>query len=245
MVNRLIIDEPGRGTWNMAVDEALFQSGAVDSSVLRLYQWSEPTLSLGYFQRAADRVAHAASRTLPIVRRSTGGGAIVHDRELTYSLITQLIDERPSRPRQLMAKVHESLVDLLKEMGINGQICGRSEVEAGTAEPFLCFLRHTAGDILIGSHKVVGSAQRRHRRILLQHGSILLGRSAGAPELSGISEISRSNLAACSLIEAWPKRLEAIFSAPWKSSGLSSNEYHLAEKIEAERFDNDRWNLKR
>src|SRR5882724_9809402 len=84
---RLIIDPPAHGAWNMAVDEALLESAAVDGiATLRLYQWSEPTLSLGYFQPAADRQTHPASRECPLVRRASGGGAILHDRELTYSL---------------------------------------------------------------------------------------------------------------------------------------------------------------
>ena len=71
----------------MGVDEALLMD-AVENGVatLRFYQWSEPTLSLGYFQRYADREQHTASRNCAVVRRQTGGGAILHDRELTYSL---------------------------------------------------------------------------------------------------------------------------------------------------------------
>jgi len=84
---RLIVDRPAPGAWNMAVDEALLDA-AVEQGVaaLRFYQWSEPTLSLGYFQRHADRDSHAASHDCTLVRRQSGGGAILHDRELTYSL---------------------------------------------------------------------------------------------------------------------------------------------------------------
>jgi hypothetical protein len=85
---RLIIDPPQNGAWNMAVDEALLLDAIEDgSATLRFYQWSEPTLSLGYFQRYADRNQHHASRNCAIVRRQSGGGAILHDRELTYSLV--------------------------------------------------------------------------------------------------------------------------------------------------------------
>ena len=71
----------------MAVDEALLLDAAENGiATLRFYEWSEPTLSLGYFQRYDDRYSHAASRDCAIVRRQTGGGAILHDRELTYSL---------------------------------------------------------------------------------------------------------------------------------------------------------------
>jgi lipoate-protein ligase A len=245
MVNRLIVDAPASGAWNMAVDEALFQSASSDGGlVLRLYQWSEPTLSLGYFQRAAERDLHVASRDLPLVRRSTGGGAIIHDHELTYSLIAQLPNERPSGPRLMMARVHESLVGLLVEMHIPARICDNSTEDRD--EPFLCFSRHTAGDILVGKDKVVGSAQRRQRRILLQHGSILLRRSLGAPELPGINDLAaESGCSVEALIEAWPKRLHDLISGPWTTSQLTVDERELAGKIELERFENQRWNLKR
>ena len=84
---RLFVDPPCPGSWNMAVDEALLEAAvAGGDATLRLYQWSEPTLSLGYFQRYDDRNRHDASRDCAVVRRQSGGGAILHDRELTYSL---------------------------------------------------------------------------------------------------------------------------------------------------------------
>ena len=80
---RLIIDSPAEGAWNMAVDEALLDScSRTGMPTLRFYQWSKATLSLGYFQRHRDREQHVASRDCPLVRRSTGGRAIIHDQEL-------------------------------------------------------------------------------------------------------------------------------------------------------------------
>ena len=88
IICRLIVDPPAPGAWNMAVDEALFEQAAkFGTPTLRFYQWSEPTLSLGYFQNYDDRRSHAASLGTAAVRRTTGGGAILHDQELTYSLV--------------------------------------------------------------------------------------------------------------------------------------------------------------
>ena len=85
---RLIIDSAGDGIWNMSVDEALLQSAAHESFVptLRFYQWDKPTLSLGYFQQYEERSQHTSSNQCPVVRRSTGGGAILHHHELPIAL---------------------------------------------------------------------------------------------------------------------------------------------------------------
>ena len=87
MQGRIIDLATGSAPWNMAVDQALLES--VDKTqvpVIRFYQWESPALSLGYFQKMADRELHPASRDADCVRRATGGGAILHDRELTYSV---------------------------------------------------------------------------------------------------------------------------------------------------------------
>src|SRR5687767_3136581 len=108
---RLLIDLPASGAWNMAVDEVLLETAAAGGgAALRLYAWEAPTLSLGYFQAAADRTQHSASQECPLVRRSSGGGAIVHDQELTYSLA--LPQHGPHKPSaaELYDLVHESLV---------------------------------------------------------------------------------------------------------------------------------------
>ena len=88
---RQILSEPTDGASNMALDEALLESAAAAGAnvrpTLRIYGWPRPTLSLGYFQRAADREMHEASGECDLVRRPSGGGAILHDRELTYALV--------------------------------------------------------------------------------------------------------------------------------------------------------------
>ncbi len=190
---RVLHDPPLDGPTNMARDEALMAHvGAAESPpTLRLYEWAPPTISLGYFQRYAEYESLASpAGTLPIVRRLTGGGAILHDQELTYSLTLpaahSLVSNKPNRLYEL---AHDAIIACLASLGITasrglqpartgaqGHSPGTAPAEAGSARgPFFCFVRRHAYDVLIGPEKVAGSAQRRTRNALLQHGSIILG----------------------------------------------------------------------
>ena len=188
---QLIIDPPGAGSWNMAVDECLLAAAADEGlAALRFYQWKEPTLSLGYFQSYDDRRHHPASAPCPVVRRQSGGGAILHDCELTYSLTMPSGHQLARDAQQLYSAVHQTLASALKTFGVPTRIRDVPEEAEQPEEPFLCFLRRGHGDLLWMSTdssrstavKIAGSAQRRRRGALLQHGSVLLGRSPAAPE---------------------------------------------------------------
>ena len=219
----------------MAVDEALLEAAAAGgSAVLRLYQWTPATLSLGYFQAAADRQSHAPSLDCPLVRRASGGGAILHDRELTYSVILRQAASQAHTATALYNSVHGSLVAALAEFGVGARMhCpteGCSEPSTTpSGEPFLCFQRRSRGDILCGQHKIVGSAQRRRRGAVLQHGSILLACSPHAPELPGVAELTGEGPTAAALIAAWIPRFEAAFSAricDWTLSASAESRAH-------------------
>jgi lipoate-protein ligase A len=119
----LLIDPPQDGLTNMAVDEALLAMAAAGElgPVLRFYQWSPATLSLGYFQRYAERAAHPASAACDVVRRASGGGAILHDRELTYSLVLPAGHPLAARAEPLYRAVHQALIDVLAERGFDAR----------------------------------------------------------------------------------------------------------------------------
>lgn len=256
---RLIVDPPARGVWNMAVDEALLESAAGGGpATLRFYAWSEPTLSLGYFQAVADRGQHAASRSCPLVRRASGGGAILHDRELTYSIAMPLASRFGRGADSLYAQVHGALIETLAGAGVPA-ILYAAENAAGeralSALPFLCFERRSAGDVIAGettageavrfAHKVAGSAQRRQRGALLQHGSILLARSPQAPELPGIADLAGVVLAAGDLVDMWTPRLLAALGATGERDTLSASEQSLAASLAEGRFGSRAWETRR
>jgi lipoate-protein ligase A len=242
---RLIIDAPAPGAWNMAVDEALFRSVAAGQPpTLRLYRWSEPTLSLGYFQSAEERASHGPSRSLTLVRRATGGGAIVHDVELTYSLTLGLSQDRPAVARQILAAVHESLASCLHRLAVPVRLWTESMAGEG-AEPFLCFRRRTAGDLVLDDYKIAGSAQRRYRFALLQHGSILLRRSMAAPELPGIEDLRPLSAVRELLVNCWPGGVARALDLRFEPAVLTATELELAEEFVTRRFAARWWNEKR
>ena len=247
---RLLIDPPAGGAWNMAVDEALLESAAAEGiATLRFYQWAPATLSLGYFQAAADRRQHAASQDCPLVRRASGGGAILHDCELTYSIALPQ-DAARSSATALYERCHESLVEALAQLGASAALyrlpvgCDAT-LRQNAAEAFLCFQRRTCGDIVLGNWKIAGSAQRRRRGAVLQHGSILLGRSSFAPELPGIRELFGQAFSADSVIDAWLPRLAARLALAPQRGELGERQARRARELVAERFGADRFTQQR
>ena len=108
----------------MAVDQVLLEWSAEQRSCCwRFYGWREPTLSLGYFQRYEERLQHPPSRDCPAVRRLTGGGDIVHDGELTYSLVVPGEHPLAARRDLLYETVHTSLIRALADLGVSATIC--------------------------------------------------------------------------------------------------------------------------
>ncbi len=243
---RLILDAPAAGDWNMAVDEALLMSaGQVGQVTLRFYGWQAPTLSLGYFQPHAQRDSHAASRACPVVRRGTGGGAIVHDRELTYSFVAPIDDRLSADVEQLYYAFHETLLAALATWGVLAELCVTPTKLTRDAEPFLCFQRRSAGDVLLRTHKIGGSAQRRHYGAVLQHGSVLLAQSQAAPELPGIREIADTNPTALDLISLGRPRLAERLDLTLAEGVLSPAELAQSQALLGQRFANRDWTLKR
>lgn len=163
----------------MAADQALLEAVGAGTSppTLRFYRWDPPTISLGYFQKYADYQAlPPPAGDLAVVRRQTGGGAILHDRELTYSLTLPLDHALlTGGPNALYELAHDVIIDCLANAGVQAwRGCPTDDSTAGRG-PFFCFARRHALDLLVGDQKIVGSAQRRTQTAVLQHGSIILG----------------------------------------------------------------------
>ncbi|MDD3654059.1 MAG: lipoate--protein ligase family protein [Desulfotomaculaceae bacterium] len=175
---RLIDSGPGEPSWNMAVDEALVTRHARGESppVLRLYSWSPPALSLGYFQKM-NGIRFDALERLGIVpiRRSTGGRAVLHYGDLTYSLAVSLGQDVPPGLVDSFRYLCQGLLNAFTSLGIEARL-GSERLKRPF--PAACFAVATPGDITWHGRKFVGSAQRRFDSTILQHGSILI-RSQG------------------------------------------------------------------
>jgi lipoate-protein ligase A len=182
---RVIIDPPSSAGYNMAVDEALADAcrQGLGGPTLRLYAWDRPSISLGYFQRAEQIVDLDRCRTagVPVVRRTTGGRAVIHHRELTYSFVAPVPHARfPPTIRGTYDVIARALVAGLADLGVGVESHAReprrARLDAGSP---LCFESISRYELTLRGRKVIGSAQRRWQRGFLQHGSLIL---APAPE---------------------------------------------------------------
>jgi lipoate-protein ligase A len=199
----------------MAIDEALLRE--VREPVLRIYEWSVPALSLGYFQPAALAKEH------PFVRRYTGGGLVDHAHDITYTLV--LPRAHPwmelSAPESYR-HIHLGVQAALAACGIESELTPA----AHAVESDACFAKPVRFDIVAAESKLSGAAQRRTREGLLHQGSILLPDPARNADLRG------------AFAAAFAARLELAMSP----GDLTAEETARAADLERERYATDAWN---
>jgi lipoyl(octanoyl) transferase len=204
---RLLVTAPLDGAANMALDEALLLSRLAGEGppTLRFFSWDPPTLSLGYGQPLDGRVdlAAAAQLGLGVVRRPTGGSAILHegpDLELTYSVTAAAGDFEGAD--DLLATYQ--WIGRALEAGLNALGAPVAMVSVQPSDPrsmpAFCFARTGSYELEAGGRKVVGSAQRRQAAGFLQHGAVMLG--ADPARLARVFPSSRDPLAGMTTLEA-------------------------------------------
>ncbi|PKM79722.1 MAG: octanoyltransferase [Firmicutes bacterium HGW-Firmicutes-14] len=173
---RLVISGPADGAANMAVDEAIMNAvrQGIAPPTIRLYQWSPPAVSLGYFQSLEKEIDLAACKEagVDVVRRLTGGRAVLHQSELTYSVTAP---EENSKIRgsvlQSYLAISRGLVKGLSLLGVEAELSeGKKRSGFNSAA---CFDAPSWYEMVVNGKKLVGSAQTRRNRCLLQHGSML------------------------------------------------------------------------
>jgi len=243
---RLIESRFGDACWNMAVDEALlthFAPGPWDG-VLRIYGWKPPAISLGYFQSVEPPAGSesACGGRLPTVRRLTGGGAIVHGNDLTYSVCVPVkgLSGRQASLR-LYADMNRATVKALALLGVAAHERGAGRREVPDA-PFLCFARESAYDVVVRGAKVAGGAQRRRRGVILQQGSIALSDDGTAPGMTSVAAALGRSASFAEVRQALTEAVQRAFGVELVSSDLTAPEQRTAAKLARDKYPSDAWN---
>ena len=250
---RLVVSPAASGPWNMALDQALVESLAAGqrAPTLRFYTWARPTLSIGYAQPIANvDLQTAAASGVSVVRRRTGGQAILHDDELTYALAlprahalagSGIIDSYAALSQGLLAGL-----DLL---GVRAEI-GRWSPPAGQQVDDICFASPSGHEILAAGRKIVASAQCRLKGAVLQHGSIVLSHNADVYRLFGLSfRRPPDGLRAClagpvtvgALIQVFAQGFATALNVDLTPADPSSVEDTRTQKLVRVRYADDDW----
>ncbi|CAN5531974.1 lipoate--protein ligase family protein [soil metagenome] len=230
------------GPEQMARDDVILEYAAKGEASLRFYTWNAPTLSLGYFQKACERGSSALT-ALPWLRRATGGDAILHgDGDITYSLALPA-DATWHDGEPWICRFHKLLRTVFDKQGVQSKVvvCG----EEATLAPTLCFQHQTVGDLLVNGVKVVGSAQRKSRGALLQHGTIRLRSSMRVPELPGILELTGVTLTLEKIEAGVTTRLLTELGWSLELVNWTDEDLIRAKEIGSERYGSAEWNSKR
>lgn len=227
---RVIIEtEPNPGDWNMAVDESLLETAiSCDIATLRWYSWKEPTVSLGYFQKPDDLKRDPVLSQLPAVRRLSGGGAILHDDEVTYSVSLPASQRLFHQPHELYDIVHMGVTAGLKEAGFPVEFRGTTLKRLD--EPLMCFQRQDSHDIVLRGRKVLGSAQRRRRGAILQHGSLIRSASPLAPDLPGLKDMCQREIPR-DLVQTLANHVAGSIAESWAYSPLTVSEIETSSRF--------------
>ncbi len=258
----------GTGAWNMAVDEALALEAAQApaSPTLRVFAWQPPCISLGYHQKLEDiDRARCAADGVDVVRRPTGGRAILHDEELTYSVVipaaSPLYCQDTLQTYELISK---ALVVGLNNLGVNARFerARESSNDYRRGEFSVpCFSSSVRNEVLWQGRKLVGSAQRRFEGAVLQHGSILLGPAhlrlvdylAGLTEeqraryrdylrqrTAAVDEIAGRGISFAEMAEALARGFAEVFDIALVAGELTDKEMARAEELLAKYRDPSR-----
>ncbi|MCC7528031.1 MAG: lipoate--protein ligase family protein [Candidatus Melainabacteria bacterium] len=261
---RLIDFQSFDGATNMAVDEAILDAHieGVVPPTLRFYGWAPPAVSIGYGQKLPDKARQKiVALGFDVVRRPTGGRAVLHLDELTYSFVGSNVDSGKLLGLGVIEsykKICQALIAGFRHLSVNVEI---GEGQTAARQIHDCFTATTTADLHYQGKKIVGSAQLRRHDALLQHGSILLCQdqnlmgelltgkdsttASRAPEGSrhaNLFEITGIVVSASELIPAFKRGFEETFSVELFAGELSDVEWLKAEAIK-ERANRENWAL--
>lgn len=254
----------------MAIDEALAHSAraGISPPVLRLYKWDRPTLSLGYFQKINSEVnrSYCAAHGIPIVRRLTGGRAILHQSdELTYSFTAPFSrPEFASGLKESYLAISGALMIALRSLGIPAEMAPPPRTSRPDRNP-VCFQSLSLAEAAVDGRKIIGSAQKRWHNGLMQHGSIPMtidtdllynaltfesdearnhAMAAAEHKMSGLLELN-GNVTIEALTTAIVRGFESAFGIAFGLDCLTPDEDAEARRLITERYGSAGWNERR
>jgi lipoyl(octanoyl) transferase len=263
---RLIEHSPAQGAWNMAVDEAILESVYNRQSLptLRLYAWQPACLSLGHAQPFAEvntRVLEAQG--WDVVRRPTGGRAILHVDELTYSVIAPQSEPRvKGGVLESYLRLSEALLEALRTLGLKPQANENGTNHNSKVPNPVCFEVPSNYEITVNGKKLIGSAQARRKDGLLQHGALPLygdlTRIISAltfPDAAAQAEAQARLLAHATTAElelgkapnwdqachAFRDAFQRVFNLDLQPAQLTEDEIQRAQELMQDKYANPSW----
>jgi lipoate-protein ligase A len=244
----------------MALDEAISEAVRQNLSppTLRLYQWDRPSVTIGYFQKTSEiNVNYCTEKGYPVVRRATGGRAILHDIELTYSFSSPKKNSLFNGTLlENYTVISKALVKGLNLIGINARISfvkKRCDNHRNSA----CFKSVSYGEVTVDGRKVIGSAQKRYQNGFLQQGSVLLSFKAKelCNVLNGDNEEDFRDIGSINDIgggitfkdikNTFKEAFEKELNVKLISDNPSKFELSLAKELEIKKYSNQEWNFSR
>ena len=250
------MDPPTSGAVNMARDHAMAEACRPGTGTVRFYRWDPPALSFGRNEpvTVGYRDILRSRPDLGVVRRPTGGRAVIHDGELTYCVVV------PARAlggvREAYGRINLALVHGLRRLGVDASSAGADGATPGpNAGP--CFLGPVAGEVTVAGRKLVGSAQARIGSAVLQHGSLLLAtdqsalladrdgeRNGGARRPVTLGELLGEVPPWEELVGALRSGFVHALGGTWETGALSHGETVLAAGLER-RYRSREWTWRR
>lgn len=236
---RLIWQEAQDPFFNMALDEALFLNYRIPT--LRFYTWSEPAISIGYFQSL--KKFNLENLNIKYVRRITGGRAVFHSQDITYSLIC------PSGALSILSfykLISRAFIKGLKSMGIQAELTSRFNNQNN-----FCFASSFGEEVAVKGKKILGSAQVRKENLLLQQGSLILDLNNNLVNLdfkgslTSLKEELKREVKIKEVVLAVIEGFKEIFKVKFFKTSPTLEEINLAEKLKEKKYQTREWNFLR
>lgn len=263
---RFIENGPGTASWNMAVDEAIVEScrRGFTPPTLRFYTWAHAALTIGYFQKAARDIDEEVCERegISIIRRITGGRAVLHGYDLTYSVSSgDPVAELPNTIQGTFFAIGRAFVEGLHRLGVKADMAHAPIKEPGRSP--LCFSSASRHEITCEGRKIMGSAQRRWKDGMLQQGSLLLGNPSEAyykffrfrdeayrermikesrKRIPGLDDLTPRHGNLGDIVKQISDAFENTLGITLKPAGLTPFEHVRAEELSRMKYSSESWN---